>query len=269
MNTNKNSYTLIYAAVMVVVVAFLLAFVSSALRSTQEQNVALDKKKQILSALGVRGVSEANAVEAKYSECIQADMIIDANGEVVKSGEEKDKAGFALADRDISAEQGRLPVYVCEVDSSVKYVFPVLGKGLWGPIWGYIAVNEDMQTVFGVYISHEGETAGLGALIKETKFHDLFRGKQLFTSDDTLQNEVALTVVKSGKVEQDKATVQVDGITGATLTSKGVAAMLHDGLAPYLPFMKQKREELEEATPCQQECKQGKPCQHQQQCQQQ
>lgn len=234
MNTNKNSYTLIYAAVMVVIVAFLLAFVSSALKPTQDKNVALDKKKQILASLNIRNLNDAKDVESKYNELIVADEIVKADGTLVKDGKGKENDGFKVENKAISADC--LPIYLCNVDGKTKYVVPVTGTGLWGGLWGYIAINEDLQTVYGAYFSHESETAGLGALIAEEKFQDQFKNKHLFS--DTTAAEVALTVVKNGKVEPGKENSQVDGITGATLTSTGVANMVHDGLTQYIGYFK-------------------------------
>ena len=123
-------------------------------------------------------------------------------------------------------------VYVCEVEGAKKYGFPVTGKGLWGGLWGYIALNDDFQTVFGVYMSHESETAGLGSVIAEQKFQDKFIGKSVFAEGDA--EHVALTVVKAGKVATPN--VEVDGITGATLTCNGVAAMVNGELQKYVPY---------------------------------
>ncbi len=232
MNTNKNSYTIIYAAVMVVIVAFLLAFVSSALKPTQEQNEALDKKKQILASLNIRDISDPQEVEAKYNEVISADMIINAQGTEVAKGEKKDQDAFRMKNSEISED--KMPIYVCNVDGETKYVIPMTGRGLWGGLWGYVAINADLQTVYGAYISHESETAGLGALIAEQKFQDQFKGKHLFEGNDS--NTVALTVVKNGKVEPGHENVQVDGITGATLTSNGVADMINSGLQKYVGY---------------------------------
>lgn len=233
MNTNKNSYTIIYAAVLVVIVAFLLAFVSSALKPTQDQNVALDKKKQILASLNIRNLSTPDEVEAKYNEVVEADMVVDSIGNVVNEGKDKDQAAFAMQNSDITS--ATLPVYVCQVNGETKYVVPMTGRGLWGGLWGYVAINADLATVYGAYFSHESETAGLGALIAEEKFQDEFQGKHLFAdSPDT----VALTVVKHGKVEPGKENQQVDGITGATLTSVGVANMVNSGLQKYVGYFK-------------------------------
>ncbi len=232
MNTNKNSYTIIYAAVLVVIVAFLLAFVSSALKPVQDKNVALDKKKQILAALNIRDLKDAQTIEAKYSECVVCDMVIDSAGTVVKDGKSKDADGFTVENKSIS--KTCLPLYVCQVNGETKYLVPMTGRGLWGGLWGYMSVNADLQTVYGAYFSHEGETAGLGALITEQKFQDLFKGKHIYA--DTTSHEVALTIVKNGKVEPGKENYQVDGITGATLTSNGVANMIHDGLQQYVAY---------------------------------
>lgn len=130
MNTNKNSYTIIYASVMVIIVAFLLAFVSSSLKPTQDQNVALDKKKQILAALNIRGLEGAQQIEDEYNKVVEADMIIKADGTIVKDGKGKENDGFKVANKDLSPEN--LPVYLCKVNNEVKYVVPMTGRGLWG-----------------------------------------------------------------------------------------------------------------------------------------
>ncbi|EJW93720.1 NADH:ubiquinone oxidoreductase, Na(+)-translocating, C subunit [gut metagenome] len=233
MNTNSNSYTIIYASVLVVIVAFLLAFVSSALKPTQDKNVQLDKKKQILAALNLRDIPK-DQIEAKYDEVIKADMVIKADGSVVKAGENKDQDGFNVDNKSITAEN--LPLYVCEINGETKYVVPMSGRGLWGGLWGYMAVNSDCATIFGTYISHESETAGLGSLIAEEKFQVLFQNKKIFS--DPASSEVALHVVKKGKVEKGQEDYQVDGITGATLTTNGVDAMVNAGLQQYVGFFK-------------------------------
>lgn len=234
MKTNSNTYTIVYSAILVVIVAFLLAFVYQALKPAQDANVALDKQKQILYALNQeRGMSNEEA-EQKYKDMIIADDIIDANGNVVTKGTQGGtKAGFTLNSQD--AKNGKLALYRCKVDGKDKYVIPVYGTGLWGPINGYIAINEDKATVFGAYFNHEGETAGLGAEIKDNaQWQAQFRGKHLFDTDKT---KIALSVMKKGTAHGD---TQVDGVTGATLTSNGVSQMLKadkGGLQPYVKFL--------------------------------
>ena len=233
MKTNSNSYTIIYSAVIVVIVAFLLAFVFQALRPMQDANVALDKKKQILNSLNIRDLSNEEA-DAKYKEVVIADEVIDEKGKVVEAGTQGgEKAGFKLESKDYKA--GKLALYICKVNGSRKYVIPVYGMGLWGPISGYIALNEDKATVYGAYFNHESETAGLGAEIKDNvAWQEKFQGKKVFTSGD--DKTIALGVEKN---VTDPAT-QVDAVTGATLTSNGVRDMLHEALGKYLTFLNDK-----------------------------
>ena len=232
LNTNANGYTLVYSTVIVVIVAFLLAFVFKALKPMQDVNVALDKKKQLLYALNVRNVDNAAAAE-KYKQLIVADEIIDVNGKLISKGEPGgEKAGFTLNSADYKA--GKLALFVCKVNGRTKYIIPVYGMGLWGPINGFIALNDDKNTVYGAYFNHEGETAGLGAEIKDNiKWQKLFQGKKLFGNDNS---KIALSVVK--KVEEPAT--QVDAVTGATLTSNGVSDMLAECLSKYLIFLTDK-----------------------------
>ena len=197
LNTNSNAYIIIYSAILVVVVAFLLAFVYQALKPMQDANVALDVKKQILYSLNIRDLDGAEA-EAKYAEVVK---------------EEKDADGQKL--------------YQCEIDGQQILVASMKGMGLWGGISGYMAVKTD-GTVYGAYFNHESETAGLGAEIKDSQeWQEKFIGKKIFDEN----GRVVLSVVK--KVE-DPAT-QVDCVTGATLTSNGVDAMLKDCLKNVKP----------------------------------
>ena len=197
LNTNSNSYIIIYSAILVVIVAFLLAFVYQALKPMQDANVALDVKKQILYSLNIRDLDGAEA-EAKYAEVVKEEM--DADGQ---------------------------KLYQCEIDGQQILVASMKGMGLWGGISGYMAVKTD-GTVYGAYFNHESETAGLGAEIKDSQeWQEKFIGKKIFDEN----GRVVLSVVK--KVE-DPAT-QVDCVTGATLTSNGVDAMLKDCLKNVKP----------------------------------
>ncbi len=222
MNTNSNSYTIIYASVIVVIVAFLLAFVSSTLRDKQQKNVELDAKKQILSALNVRNVEN---VDAEYDKYVKRDMLMDADGNLSEN-----TGAFATAYEKEVKENNRYHVFIAEVDGDTKYIFPVYGTGLWGGIWGYVALDDDKNTVFGTYFSHAGETPGLGAEIATANFQDEFVGRKVLKD-----GEVALTVVKHGKVAD--ADYEVDGISGGTITSDGVKAMLKNCLDDYKVFL--------------------------------
>ena len=204
MKTNSNTYTLIYSSVMVIVVAFLLAFVYQALKPMQDANVALDLKKQILYSLNLRGLDNAQA-ERTDNEGVKREEQVDGN-----------------------------TLYVCEVDGKPKYVLPLKGMGLWGGISGFIAVNDDRQTVYGAYFNHESETASLGAEIKDNRaWQEKFRGKHLFKKGSA---GVALAVKK----KVDDPDTQVDAVTGATLTSNGVSDMLREGIEKYRPFLEKK-----------------------------
>ena len=231
LNTNSNTYIIAYSCIMVVIVAFLLAFVSSTLKPTQDINVALDKKKQILAALNIRNLSNEESAQ-KYAEVVNADAIIDAKGNIVEKGEKGgEQTGFKLNSADY--KEGKLAIYDCTVDGKQKYVVPVYGMGLWGPIWGYIAVNEDGNTIFGAYFNHEGETAGLGAEIKDSKkWQDEFIGKTIYSADGK-----PVIMVKKASEVKDKS-CEVDAVTGATLTSDGVSNMLQEGFAKYKNYLK-------------------------------
>lgn len=225
MKTNSNSYTIIYAAVMVIIVAFMLAFVSSSLRDRQNRNVEFDTKKQILSALNVRNVED---VENTYKKYVKQDMLMQADGTLTKNQD-----GFSTAYEKEVKTNKRFHVFVAEKDGDTKYVFPVYGTGLWGAIWGYVALNSDKNTVYGVYFSHASETPGLGAEIATEHFQTLFSGKKAVDN-----GQIVLGVVKNGKVENPEC--QVDGISGGTITSDGVNLMLKNCLSNYKNFLTKK-----------------------------
>ncbi len=223
LNTNSNTYTIVYAAVMVIVVAFLLAFVNSGLRDKQDENIRLDTKKQILSSLGIT----SDNAGADYDRYVKRDVLIDP--ETGMETEEVPAADFST-NYDNEAKAGRLHVFVCDVDGETKYVIPVNGAGLWGAIWGYVALDADKQTVYGTYFSHASETPGLGAEIAGEAFQDQFNGKKVMDGGN-----VALSVVKHGTSEGSE--FKVDGISGGTITSDGVNNMLHTCLHNYVNFL--------------------------------
>ena len=222
LNTNSNVYTILYAAVMVVIVAFLLVFVSQTLKERQTANVINDTKQQILSALNLRDQAD---VAAAYDKVITADALMQADGSLAKYNGEFNTSYKSEFDK------GNLHVFEASIDGQKKYVIPMNGLGLWGTIWGYIALNEDRTTVYGVYFSHSSETPGLGGEIAGTKFQGRFPGKQVVKG-----NEVALKVLKFGKADKSSQ-YEIDGVTGATITSTGVNAMINKVLSAYLPFL--------------------------------
>lgn len=233
MNKNSNSYQILYAAVMVLLVGSVLALIYMALKPKQDENIANDTRKQILSALHIAAPDESQVKET-YEKYIIQDLLVDAQGNIVDSTENvafdvQMKSNVKLPD----AER-KLPVMKCKMDDgSTKYVLPVYGAGLWGPIWGYIAMNDDGNTIYGANFSHEGETPGLGARIADNDFQDAFQSKHLF-KDGEFKNVV---VLKKGQTATNGAE-QVDALTGATITSRGVSDMLADCLARYEGFLK-------------------------------
>ena len=218
LDTNSDIYAILYSAVVVIIVAFLLAGVSSILKPKQDANIELDKKKQILASLNIKEQADAAAT---YASVIKADPIVNINGEVVA-----ENGGFAVANEDIV--DANLPIYIAEVDGAKKYIIPMIGNGLWGGIWGYLALNEDCNSIYGVYFSHASETPGLGAEIASEKFQSRFVGREVYIGDS-----VALSVVK--KVENE--TVQVNAVSGATITCNGVSDMLSRELKPYKAYL--------------------------------
>ena len=213
LNTNSNVYIITYSVVMVVVVAILLTLAAIGLKPLQEKNALEDNKAQIVKALG--------------SDLKTTPYLIDKDG-VVKS--DKESEVFAsLKDLKTSYEKGEYPIFVAE-DGSV--VVPLHGKGLWDAIWGFVALEADMNTVKGIVLNHKGETPGLGAEIATPKHQDQYKGKTIFDGDEF----VGIALVKGGA---DKDSLhEVDAITGGTKTSDGVTKMIQDCLAVYEPYFK-------------------------------
>ena len=230
MDTNKNSYTIIYAAVMVVIVALLLALVSSGLKETQTTNVKLDKKKQILSALQIN--LEDQDAAALYDQYVVKELVVNTKADILSEvkGEAFDIDIVKEAAKPL--ESRHLPIYVAQMEGQIKYIIPLRGAGLWGPIWGYVALNDDKNTVFGTYFSHASETPGLGAEIALPKFQQQFVGKHILND----RNEfVSIAVMKAGQNSDTQE--QVDAISGGTITSKGVEAMLLNSIGQYEAFL--------------------------------
>ena len=222
MNTNKNSYTLIYMVVIITIVSLLLSITSGSLKSFQEDNVRLDTKKQILNSLP--GIELGEDAAATYAATIKEYNMLDAEGNVVKTLD-------PVADFDVKAEEGQFPMYVAEIDGETKYILPMNGAGLWGAIWGYMALNDDRNTVFGVFFNHAGETPGLGAEIVTEKFRNPFIGKELLKNGKF----ASIAIEKAGTKVEGRD--QVDAISGGTITSKGVEAMLSSSLVNYENFL--------------------------------
>lgn len=227
-NKQSNIYTIIYIVVMVLVVGVALAATSMSLKSKQQDNADADKMKQILAAVHI--TPEADKVISTFDSCIIEQNVYDSEGAKV------DAKAF---DVDVEAQSKlpdasrELPVYICRLaDGALKYIIPVYGAGLWGPIWGYVAFDADGSTVYGAYFAHQGETPGLGAEIEKPAFSGQFDGKQVIKNG----NFAPIAVVKAGSKPQGDEDY-VDGVSGGTITSKGVSEMLSNCLTPYRMFL--------------------------------
>ncbi|MCK9625614.1 MAG: NADH:ubiquinone reductase (Na(+)-transporting) subunit C [Bacteroidales bacterium] len=261
MNKNSNLYTIIYSTVLVVVVAGILAFVSSSLKSKQQDNVALEKMQSILSAAHLGSEADVVADKASYIKDLYAKHITNSyilnNHGTVVPGEAFQvdlKSQYQIIKKIMEADDTQLPklksqlllpVYVCTIDNQVLNIFPCYGAGLWGAIWGYISVKDDYQTVYGAVFDHKSETPGLGAEISKPKFYDQFDGKKLFKDDSF----ISISIVKGGG--QSNNPYGVDAISGGTITSKSLEKTIAIWLKEYLPYFDIKREAIRaENSPC-------------------
>lgn len=254
-NKNSNGYTFFFAIAMVVVVGVALAVTSESLKPMQKENQAIKKKMDILGAIKIEA-DRGNANEL-FDQYVVNRIALDYGGNNVGEMQgdidpqdkkdpfnidvKKDFRGTTKGivkkfkgdpeglDAALMAEEGiNYPLFVCEKDGKTLYVCPMVGTGLWGPIWGYVALEDDYATIYGAKFDHKTETPGLGAEIKEAFFYDKFTGKQLASG----QSEV-FTVKKGGAVVDEHS---VDGITGGTITSKGVGEMLNRTLPVYVKY---------------------------------
>lgn len=229
MKKQGNGYTLIYSIVLVLVVGILLSVVYQALKPMQDENVSNDKKRQILAATLIVA-QDGESVADLYNRYITDSFIVNSKGDRIES----DLTPF---DIDVSAEVKKqpedreLPVFVAITSDGEKYIIPVYGSGLWGPIWGYIAFDKNGRTIYGTYFAHQGETPGLGAEIETQDFQNQFKGKDVYHGNDF----TSVAVVKVGQEPSDKA--YVHAVSGGTITSQGVSNMIENSISPYDNFL--------------------------------
>ena len=221
MNTNSNTYTVVYTTLVVVLVAAVLAFVSQKLGPMQAANEKAETISQILTAAQF-GEKEhwqeiGNAATIKFFE----ENIVGGGSDISSTAELK---AFNYKVKDGSIDASALPVYRFTNGISV---IPVYGAGLWGPVWGYIALEQDCRTIAGAYFDHESETPGLGGKIKDDpSFRAQFKGKSIDYTD-----AAPFSIVKGGAPEGKRNAI--DAITGATMTSKGLDAAITTWLGAY------------------------------------
>lgn len=218
-NVNSNAYIITYSVVMVVIVAVLLSVTSLSLQGRQKENMLNEKKQQIVKALGEDPATSA------YADVVAEAAMLDKNGNKIEGKNDADIFN-ALGDLTASFDAGEFPIFKA---ANGCVVIPVYGAGLWGPIWGYIALEADMNTVKGIVMDHSGETPGLGAEITTANVQNSFVGKTIFEGADF----VSVSMRKGGATNNH----EVDAISGGTKTCDGVNAMLKTGLEGYLPYI--------------------------------
>ncbi len=229
MNKQSNVYTTIYIIVLVLVVGTALASTALALRPRQQENIDADKMRQILAAVHI--TPDKSQIVADFNHYIIEQKVVNSNGETIDG----DAFTVNMAEQiKLADDKRQLPVFVCKLpDGSLKYILPAYGAGLWGPIWGYIAIDSDGSTVYGAYFAHQGETPGLGAEIEKPAFTDQFNSNLHLFKD---RKFMPIEVVKGGVAPADGADY-VNGISGGTITSKGVGSMLDNCLTPYKSYL--------------------------------
>lgn len=241
MNTEKNSYTVIFATIMVIVVGSILAFLATGLKPRIDENERFEKQQNILYAMGVNqnegdgGVEfiPTNQVEAEFSKYIKKQLVVQGD-----KATEKEEAYLIDMKKQLSqikaGNNAELPLLIGEKDGNEFYIIPMHGKGLWDAIWGFISLNENM-VVQGVYFDHKGETPGLGANIKQRFFMDDFVGESIL--DGNRYEGISVAKGNNDPLNQDKEDNEVDALAGATITGDGVSAMIKESLKLYKPYL--------------------------------
>jgi Na+-transporting NADH:ubiquinone oxidoreductase subunit C len=224
----SSKYIFIFSSVMVIVVAIFLSLAATLLQPRQAKNLEIEKKKSMLESIGIASTPETT--ESLYDKYIKESFVLDSKGEEVK--------GVNAFDIDLRLEQKKpleqqyLPVFKGTPDDGEQVIIlPLEGKGLWGPVWGYVSLKSDMNTIYGVTFDHKGETPGLGAEINTTSFEHMFLGKKIFEEGKF----VSIGVLKGGARADDPHAV--DAISGGTITSKGLEKMLKEGIGKYNDYL--------------------------------
>lgn len=235
-NKESNAYTVGFAVVLVVVVGSILASLSLGLKDRQNANGIVKKKMDILAAMGV--ASDRKTAEKLYADYIveEQSVVLNNTGAVIEGA-----TAFNIdirkeyKDKTLTEDKKNYPVFVANKAGKTIYILPVVGKGLWGPIWGYVSIGEDMKTIDGASFGHQGETPGLGAEITQPFFINRW-------ITETISNDAGdfepFEIVKDGSGANPK---KVDGITGGTITSKGVEEMMNRCMAVYANYFKTKK----------------------------
>ncbi len=231
----SNRYIFIFSSVMVIIVAIFLSLAATLLQPRQAKNLELEKKKSILESINIP--AERNETEPLFNKYITNSFVLNSKDEKVAG---VDAFNVVLKNEQKKPlDQQYFPVFEATSDTGEKVIIlPVQGKGLWGPIFGYVSLNSDLNTIYGVTFDHTNETPGLGAEINTTPFESMFRGKKIFDNNKF----VSIKVIKGGAKPDDIH--GVDAISGGTITSKGLEKMLFDCLSKYNEFLLKNRNKI-------------------------
>ncbi len=241
MKSYSNTYIFIFSVIMVVIVAILLSFVSMKLKPLQEMNREIERKGDILRSVGDAAeesdVKDKNGyIEQEFDKYITDSYVVNYSGELQESENAFDITLKIKIQSDQDVKDRLFPVFVYTSESGDhKYVVPVRGKGLWGPIWGYVSFDPDLNTIFGAVFDHSKETPGLGAEINTYWFEGAFSGKKIFDETGAF---VSVRVIKNAETEGNPHAV--DAISGGTITSMGLDDMLLDYFEGYVDHFKEK-----------------------------
>lgn len=228
MKTYSNFYIFIYASMLVIIVAILLSFTAYKLKPAQERNIQIKKEQDILASFGI--ISTAETAEELFIKHVVRSYLINAEGEEMDGDAFNINLKEQLAK---PAESRQLPMFECDLDGNTIFIIPVWGVGMWGPIWGYIALESDFNTVFGATFAHDAETPGLGAEIDTRNFQEQFKGKKIF---DDSGKFISVAIVKGGAPDSDRH--GVDAISGGTITSIALQNTISECLENYVTYFK-------------------------------
>jgi len=228
MNKESNLYIIFYSTVVVVIAAVMLAYSSEVFNPLIAKNIATDKIRHMLTSVNI--VTTNSNAETLFKKHIVDSYLVNSKGEKVAGDAFKTELAIELTKPE---SKRKYPVFEALIDGNKKYILSMRGAGLWGPMWGFISLNDDKNTVYGASFDHEAETPGLGAEIDKPQFGHEFIGKKFFNSEEKF---VSIAVVKPGKhaLGQD----YVDGISGGTITSQAVNDMLKSSIGFYEPFLR-------------------------------
>jgi Na+-transporting NADH:ubiquinone oxidoreductase subunit C len=218
---NSTGFTILFAVIMVVIVGGILSFTAISLKPLQEKNDRVKKMADILNALKLN--ADRSNAETLFEDNITNSMVLNYKGEPVEGDIEAFDIDIRqqFRDKSLTQEEKYYPLYMAELDGKKYYVVPMVGKGLWGPVWGFVSLEENLNEIYGASFDHEGETPGLGAEINTDAFESQFDGKEILNEEGEM---VSVLVRKGGALDGNNH--QVDGITGGTITSNGVTEML-------------------------------------------